>query len=163
MKLVCEKFENTSIVLGVYKFKNHGNCTLNNQTLDNAKLYNKELIFENTDVELKTHQISNKTLELKQIQNQDILFNEIPLIQIVNKRNNDQIVFNVMMITLILKLIIIICKKPLFALAKRVKSKQKVKELSNNQPVSSAQLNSTRVVQIGIPRERRAEISSSQH
>ena len=100
-------------------------------------------------------------MELKQIQNQDILINEIPLIQIVNKRNNDQIVFNVMMITLILKLIIIICKKPLFALAKRVKSEQKGQELSNNQPISSAQLNSTRVMQIGIPWEQ-AEISNSQ-
>ena len=69
MKLVCEKFEKTSFVLGVYKFKNHENCTLNNQTLDKVKLYNKELIFENIDVGLKTHQISNTTLELKQIQN----------------------------------------------------------------------------------------------
>ena len=55
-------------MLGVYKFKNNGNCTLNNQTLDNIKYCNKELIFENINLELKEHQISNKTLVLKQIQ-----------------------------------------------------------------------------------------------
>jgi len=62
---------------------NSGNCTLNNQTLNNVKRYNKELIFENINLNLKEYQISNKTLELKQIHEQEILINEIPLIKIL--------------------------------------------------------------------------------
>ena len=62
---------------------NSGKCTLNNQTLNNVKRYNKELIFENINLNLKEYQISNKTLELKQIHEQEILINEIPLIKIL--------------------------------------------------------------------------------
>ena len=62
---------------------NSGKCTLNNQTLNNVKRYNKELIFENINLNLKEYQISNETLELKQIHEQEILINEIPLIKIL--------------------------------------------------------------------------------
>ena len=156
LKLICEKFEKTNIVLGVYKFKNHGNCTMNNQTLDNTKLYNKELIFENIDLELKTHQISNKTLALKQMREQEIIINEIPLIQSISERNNEQTASNVIIIIiiiiiLILLLTIIMCKRLLTALVRRVKFKQTMGELSNTQPATSALLNSTRHVQIEIP------------
>ena len=93
-------------MLGVYKFKNHGNCTLNNQTLDNTKLSNKELILENIDLELKAHQICNKSPELKQMREQEIIINEIPLIQSINERNNEQTISNVIIIILILLLTI---------------------------------------------------------
>ena len=59
LKLICEKFEETNIVSGVFRFENNGYCTLNNRTLHNIKYYNKELIFENINLELKEHQISN--------------------------------------------------------------------------------------------------------
>ena len=45
LKKICDKLEKTNIVLGVYKFKNSGKCTLNYQTLDSIKHYNKKLIF----------------------------------------------------------------------------------------------------------------------
>ena len=37
LKINCNKFERTNIVLGVYRFKNNENCTINNQTFDNIK------------------------------------------------------------------------------------------------------------------------------
>ena len=136
-------------MLGVYRFENNGNCTLHNQTLNNIKYYNKELIFENINLELKEHQISNKTLELKQIQETEILINEIPLILNIKEQSSRQIVFNIIMI--ILLLMIMLCKRLLTALVRRVKFKQRMGELSNIQPATSAALNSSRHVQIEIP------------
>ena len=67
LKINCNKFERTNTVLGVYRFKNSENCTINNQTFDNIKRYSRELIFENINLKIKEYQISNKTIELEQI------------------------------------------------------------------------------------------------
>ena len=88
LKINCNKFERTNIVLGVYRFKNSENCTINNQTFDNIKRYSKELIFKNINLKIKEYQISNKTMELEQIRAQEILINEIPLIQNIDYDND---------------------------------------------------------------------------
>ena len=78
LKINCENFEKTNVLIGVHKFRTNSNCTLNNQPLDNTKYYNKELMFGNIDSELKIDQINNKMLELRLIHETEILVNELP-------------------------------------------------------------------------------------
>ena len=152
VKLNCENFERTNIILGVFKVKNSGNCTLNNKTLDNVKHYHKELIFGNINLELKNYQISNRTLELKEIQEQDILVNEIPLINNINEQSGKQIITNIIIITSILILIIIMYRKPLVAFIRHVRFKQALGEINNTQTTDPTIPNLTRPIQLEIPR-----------
>jgi len=78
LKINCENFEKTNVLIGVHKFRTSSNCTLNKQPLDNTKYYNKELMFGNIDSELKIDQINNKMLELRLIHETEILVNELP-------------------------------------------------------------------------------------
>ena len=151
LKLNCNKFEKTNVILGVYKFKNSENCTINDQMLNSAKHYNKELIFENINLNIKKYQISNKTLELEQIREQEILINEIPLIEKIEVNSGKQIMTNIAIIISITTLIIILCKKPIITFIRRIRFKLTMGELSNAHTTESTNLNLTRQSQIGIP------------
>ena len=85
MKLTCANYVKTKNVIGVFKVKTDGNCSLNGQLLEISKYYNKKLIFKNVDIKMNKEQLTNKRLELKPISEQDIIIKELSAIENVNR------------------------------------------------------------------------------
>lgn len=80
LKIQCEYYTKHKNITGIYKFKTDKNCAINDYKLENHVTESKEIIFQNFKFELNHIELSNKTIELKQLNEQKILFDEIPKI-----------------------------------------------------------------------------------
>ena len=137
--LYCDDYIKAKIIIGVFKIKTNKNCSINNQTLETTKYYNKEIIFENVNVNFEESQLMNNTLELSQINEQDILIKE--LYTISNVRNDkSQFAIYIIVIIIIVIMVFLIFKNCIFATIVRVKRQLALGELRSHNPTASAEI-----------------------
>ena len=136
-KLSCDNYVKTKVILGVYKIKTNRNCSLNNQILEVTKYYNKEIIFENINVKLEKNQLTNKTLEFKQISEQEIFVKEFQTINNVSDEKSQSTIYIIMAILIVI-IIIILFKTQIVIAIKRVKQHLTLGELQSQNPSDSA-------------------------
>ena len=140
--LFCDDYVKTKIIMGVFKIKTNRNCSLNNQTLEITKYYNKEIIFENVNIKFEENQLTNKTLKLHQISEQEIFVKELHAIDDVRKEKS-HIVMYTLLIIIIVVITLIVCKKWIFITINRVKRQLALGELRNQEPATSARISNT--------------------
>jgi len=136
-KLYCDDYVRAKTIIGVFKIKTNRNCSLNNQTLEITKYYNKEIIFENVNIGFKENQLTNKTLELNQISEQEIFVKELHTINTVSDEKS-QFVIYIVIIIIIVVITLIIFKKRIIITIDRVKRQLALGELRSQDPARSA-------------------------
>lgn len=130
LNIKCEEYTKHKIVKGIFRFKTNKNCIMNNFKLQNYVTNSKEIIFENLNFNIKTEQLSNKTVTLKQLNKQDIKIKEIPLLdEFLVDDNKYHILSNTVMINFVISALLTVC---LCAFIYR----DKLKKLCNNQFVN---------------------------
>lgn len=110
IKIKCKNEEIRKSILGIYKFEINDSCQLNNYTLERKLIKTKEIIFENFDFQIKSDQMSNKTLYLKQVNKQNIVIHETSKIDVI-KPNTHSIVNTFVIIIILMTITIIVLVK----------------------------------------------------
>jgi len=136
-KLSCDNYVKTKVILEVYKIKTNRNCSLNNQILEVSKYYNKEIMFENINVKLEENQLTNKTLEFKQISEQEIFVKELQTINNVSDEKSQSTIYIIMAILIVI-IIITLFKTQIIIAIKRVKRYLTLGELQSQNLSDSA-------------------------
>lgn len=107
LNIKCKDYEKHKQIIGIYKFKTDKNCVINEYNLENYAVNSKEIIFENYDFKIENKQLSNKTFELKQIDKQNVIVNEVPKIQKIKVENHHSIINSVIIITILILIAIV--------------------------------------------------------
>ena len=81
LNIQCQDYIKHKQIIGVYKFKTDKNCIINDYHLENHATKSKEIIFESFKTQINNFQFSNKSIELKQLDKQNIIINEKPSIE----------------------------------------------------------------------------------
>lgn len=108
IEINCENKVKHQQIKGVYKFKTNKNCKIDNYSLGSKITKAKEIIFEKMNFSIKLNQITDKTLELKQINKEKISVKEIPKIEDYKTKENHHGYINSFVI-LILIITILLC------------------------------------------------------
>ena len=156
-KLHCNDYVIAKTIIGVYKVKTNKNCTLNGQKLEIAKYYNKEIVFEDVNVNFEKNQLMNETIELNQISEQNILIKELHTINDIRKEEPKFIICIVLIIiSMAIMTTCVIFKKRLCAAINHVKRHLALGELRRHHPTASAETRDNRCVQTGRSQESAA-------
>ena len=141
IRLTCNDYDKIKFITGVFKIKTEKNCSLNNQQLKLTKHYNKELIFENVNVKLSENQLTNKIMNFKPINKQELIMKELRNIDDVNynKGSSQFMVYLVIAITAA-AIIVIIFRKQIVGKLVRIKQHLTMGELRNHQTTTSAEI-----------------------
>ena len=134
MNIICNDYDKTKVVLGVFKIKTEKNCSLNGQLLELTKYYNKELILENVEIKINKNQITNKILDLKPINKQELLIKELRTIDDVNiDKEKSQLYVYITIAIVTVALNIVIFRKHIANKIMRIKQLLMKGELRNQQ------------------------------
>ena len=145
IKIICNDYDKTKFIMGVFKLKTEKNSSINNQLLKLTKYYNKKLIFEDVNINLSKNQLTNKIMNFKQINEIDMIMKELRNIDDIeiDKTESHFMVYITIAITAI-TISAIIFRKEIVSKIASIKQRLTLGELRNHQAATSAEIQGDR-------------------
>jgi len=137
LNIQCQDYIKHKQIIGVYKFKTDKNCIINDYHLENHATKSKEIIFESFKTQINNFQFSNKSIELKQLDKQNIIINEKPSIENEELENNYHPIINTVVILIVIFIVIIVIlikfkSKGLIRKTDKINKEIEVQEIQRN-------------------------------